>query len=138
MASASKRAFEDRRVRIPSGHDDLRNDLHKIKREPGTGETPRFTADRDAGGHADRAWSMFLALDAAMAPRQAAAGTTVPPTAGGFSPSRGNRASEGMFGRIKERPRQRPQERAQRAGAISARQGTQTRTQSGPERSGEG
>jgi phage FluMu gp28-like protein len=138
MASASKRAFEDRRVRIPSGHDDLRNDLHKIKREPGTGETPRFTADRDAGGHADRAWSMFLALDAAMAPRQAAAGATVAATAGGFTPSRGNRASEGMFGRIKERPRQRPQERAQRSGAISARKGTQTRTQGGPERSGEG
>lgn len=138
MASASKRAFEDRRVRIPSGHDELRNDLHKIKREPGTGETPRFTADSDAGGHADRAWSLFLALDAAMAPRQAAAGATVEAQAGAILPSRLMEPAAGLFGRIKERPRQRAQERAQRRGAISARQNDETRQQAVPERIPEG
>lgn len=122
MATASKRAFEDRRVRIPSGHDELRNDLHKIKRELGNSEIPRFVADRDEDGHADRAWAMFLALDAAMAPRQQAAGATVDPEPDVLEPTRTSvfgRLREAMFGRIRERPRRTAQERAKRLGAIS-------------------
>lgn len=134
MASASKRAFEDRQVRIPSGHDELRTDLHKIKKEQGTGETPRFVADRDAGGHADRAWSLFLALDAAMAPRQAPAGATVEATPGAMLPTRLQAPGDGLFGRIKERPRQRAQERAQRREAISARLRASEGRQAAPER----
>ena len=67
MAKSAKRAFEDKRVRIGSGNDALRQDLHKIKREI-VGDTVRFTAERDATGHGDRATAMFLALDAASMP----------------------------------------------------------------------
>lgn len=77
MAQAAKRAFEDKRVRISSGNDALRNDLHKIKREI-VGDKMRFTADRDASGHADRASAMFLALDAASVPISAIAYTPIP------------------------------------------------------------
>lgn len=77
MAQAAKRAFEDKRVRISSGNDALRNDLHKIKREI-VGDKMRFTADRDASGHADRASAMFLALDAASVPVSAIAYTPIP------------------------------------------------------------
>lgn len=69
MAKAAKRAFEDRKVRIGTGDQALREDLHKIKKDV-RGETVLFTADRDADGHADRAWALFLALDAASGPVQ--------------------------------------------------------------------
>lgn len=65
MAIVAKQAFEDRRLRIPLGDDKIRFDLHKIKKTTGPSGAPRFVADRDSDGHADRAWALFLALSAA-------------------------------------------------------------------------
>lgn len=68
LASIGKEAFEDRRIRIPLGDESVRSDLHKIKKEVGPTGIPRFVAERDADGHADRAWACFLALAAAAEP----------------------------------------------------------------------
>lgn len=65
MATIGKEAFEDRSIRIPLGDKDLRADLHKLQRVVGPTGTPRFVAESDAAGHADRAWACFLALNAA-------------------------------------------------------------------------
>jgi phage FluMu gp28-like protein len=68
LATVGKAAFEDRRLRIPQGDGALRADLHKLKKVPGPTGTPRFVAESDAGGHADRAWACFLATSAAVQP----------------------------------------------------------------------
>jgi len=65
MATAGKQAFEDRKVRIPIGDPVLRADLHKLQKVSGPTGAPRFVADSDAAGHADRAWAGFLAINAA-------------------------------------------------------------------------
>lgn len=65
MATLGKQAFEDRKCRIPLGDPALRADLHKLKKITGPTGTPRFVADSDATGHADRAWAKFLAANAA-------------------------------------------------------------------------
>lgn len=65
LATRGKETFQDRRLRIPAGDSDLRNDLHKLKKEQSPTGAPRFVADSDAAGHADRAWACFLALNAA-------------------------------------------------------------------------
>lgn len=65
LATRGKEAFEDRKIRIPLGDRDLRADLHKLQKISGPTGAPRFVADSDAGGHADRAWACFLALNAA-------------------------------------------------------------------------
>lgn len=65
MATAGKEAFEDRKLRIPEGDTALRADLHKLKKVTGPTGTPRFVADSDSTGHADRTWACFLALNAA-------------------------------------------------------------------------
>jgi len=65
MATQGKEAFEDKRIRIPLGDRDLRADLHKLKKITSPTGTPRFVADSDADGHADRAWACFMALNAA-------------------------------------------------------------------------
>jgi len=65
LATLGKEAFEDRRIRIPSGDPALRVDLHKLRKETGPTGAPRFVAERDSSGHADRAWACFLALNAA-------------------------------------------------------------------------
>ncbi len=65
MATRGKDAFEDRKLRIPEGRPELRADLHKIKKVTGATGAPRFVADSDASGHADRTWACFLALTAA-------------------------------------------------------------------------
>lgn len=64
MATRGKECFQDRRIRIPMGDDALRADLHKIKKIVGPTGTPRFEADSDSAGHADRTWAAFLALNA--------------------------------------------------------------------------
>ncbi len=76
LATAGKQAFEDRRIRIPGGDVRLRADLHKLKKILGPTGTPRFVADSDAGGHADRAWACFLAATAASDPTPPPAGAT--------------------------------------------------------------
>ena len=65
MADLVKRAFEDRAIRIPQGDNALRRDLHKLKCVPSITGTPRFVADADGDGHADRFWALALALSAA-------------------------------------------------------------------------
>lgn len=65
MATQGKDAFEDRRLRIPEGRNELRADLHKLKKQVGPTGSPRFVADSDSNGHADRTWAAFLALNAA-------------------------------------------------------------------------
>jgi len=65
LATLGKEAFEDRRIRIPTGDEALRSDLHKLKKETSPTGAPRFVAERDGSGHADRAWACFLALNAA-------------------------------------------------------------------------
>lgn len=68
MATRGKQAFEDRKIRIPLGDGELRSDLHKLQKVVGPTGTPRFVAESDAGGHADRTWAGFLALNAADGP----------------------------------------------------------------------
>lgn len=65
LATVGKQAFEDRKIRIPMGDQGLRADLHKLKRVNSPTGTPRFLADSDGEGHADRTWACFLAVDAA-------------------------------------------------------------------------
>jgi phage FluMu gp28-like protein len=62
MATIGKEAFEDRKIRIPLGDGALRADLHKLKKLTGPTGAPRFVAESDAAGHADRTWACFLAL----------------------------------------------------------------------------
>jgi phage FluMu gp28-like protein len=65
LATRGKEAFEDRKLRIPEGRPELRADLHKLKKVTGATGVPRFVADSDSNGHADRTWACFLALQAA-------------------------------------------------------------------------
>ena len=65
MATLGKEAFEDRKIRIPLGDQALRADLHKLQKVTGPTGTPRFMADSDSAGHADRTWACFLAINAA-------------------------------------------------------------------------
>ena len=65
LATLGKEAFEDRRIRIPLGNNSLRNDLHKLQKVSSPTGAPRFVADSDSGGHADRTWACFLAVNAA-------------------------------------------------------------------------
>ena len=68
LATRGKEAFQDRRLRIPEGRSDLRADLHKLKKVTGPTGTPRFVAESDSAGHADRTWACFLALNASDGP----------------------------------------------------------------------
>lgn len=65
LATLGKEAFEDRKIRIPMGDVALRADLHKLQKITGPTGTPRFVAQSDGAGHADRTWACFLALSAA-------------------------------------------------------------------------
>lgn len=64
LATAGREAFEDRKIRIPQGDAAVRADLHKLRRVSGPTGAPRFVAESDAAGHADRAWACFLAVSA--------------------------------------------------------------------------
>jgi len=68
MATIGKEQFEDRRCRIPMGDTVLRADLHKLQKVVGPTGAPRFVAESDSAGHADRAWAKFLAANAATTP----------------------------------------------------------------------
>ncbi|MFO1417262.1 MAG: terminase family protein [Methylotetracoccus sp.] len=68
LAIAGKEAFEDRKIRVPKGDQALRADLHKLKKVQTATGAPRFLADSDEAGHADRAWACFLACYAAGSP----------------------------------------------------------------------
>ena len=60
--------FQDRQIRIPLGDTELRNDLHKLQKVAGPTGAPRFVAESDSAGHADRTWACFLALNASDGP----------------------------------------------------------------------
>lgn len=68
MATRGKEVFQDKQIRIPLGDTDLRNDLHKLQKVAGPTGAPRFVAESDSTGHADRAWAGFLALNASDGP----------------------------------------------------------------------
>lgn len=65
LAFPVRSAFEDRAIRIPFGDDPLIADLRKIRKETTAAGNIRFVADSDDDGHADRFWSLALALHAA-------------------------------------------------------------------------
>lgn len=64
LATQGKEAFQDRKLRIPQGNNALRADLHKLKKVTSATGAPRFVADSDSNGHADRTWAGFLAVNA--------------------------------------------------------------------------
>ena len=64
LALLGKAAFENRSVRVPDSPE-VRDDLYKLKRSVTAAGSIRFDAERDEAGHADRAWALFLALNAA-------------------------------------------------------------------------
>ena len=100
LASGGKEAFEDRTIRIPMGDARLRKDLHLLKKVTGPTGTPRFVAEDDAvdgatDSHADRAWAIFLAINAAARPirrtQVVTSGVQRPSTAlQDYLPARGN------------------------------------------------
>ena len=68
LATALKERFEDRTIRIPQGHRELRADLHAVKKVAGPTGHPRLLIDEGetaGGGHADRFWAAALAAGAA-------------------------------------------------------------------------
>ncbi|GEO82282.1 phage terminase large subunit family protein [Pararhodospirillum oryzae] len=97
VAQAARDAFERGVVRIP---DDpaLKADLRKIKRVAGPTGAPRLVAGRDASGHADRAWALFLALAAAA---EGARGYNYTPAAAPSTPVDDDQDDDapGLFGR---------------------------------------
>ncbi|ESA37326.1 terminase [Leptolyngbya sp. Heron Island J] len=64
LATIGKQAFERRLWRVPIDRA-CRDDFHKLKRTNTLSGAPKFDAEADATGHADRAWAGFLALYAA-------------------------------------------------------------------------
>lgn len=67
MATATKRAFEERKIRIVSSPE-LRRSINAVKRYTSTTGKFRFDADRTDAGHADEFWSLALAIAAASGP----------------------------------------------------------------------
>ncbi|MDD3553231.1 MAG: terminase family protein [Deltaproteobacteria bacterium] len=68
MAVALKDRLQARRLLLPVTESEraaMIDDLRSVRMESGAGGVPRLLADRDAGGHADRFWSLALAVSAA-------------------------------------------------------------------------
>jgi phage FluMu gp28-like protein len=65
LAYPVRSAFEDRAIRIGFDDDELVGDIRKIRKETTAAGNVRFAADRGEGGHADRFWSLALAIHAA-------------------------------------------------------------------------
>lgn len=65
LATVLKQRFEDRTIRIPMGDTALRGDLHKPRKVTGPTGIPRFVAEADSAGHADRFWAAALAAGVA-------------------------------------------------------------------------
>ena len=85
LATLGKESFEDRRSRIPMGDQVLRTDLHKLQKVTGPTGTPRFIAESDSAGHADRTWAKFLAVNAASNPSAPIEFTPAPKSSGGWN-----------------------------------------------------
>jgi phage FluMu gp28-like protein len=68
LAVTMLRNFQDKRVRVPVDRD-IRSDLHSVRKYVTVAGNVRYDADRtEATGHADRFWSLALALHGAAAP----------------------------------------------------------------------
>lgn len=80
LATVGKERFQDKKIRIPAGDRALRMDLHKLKKESTENGSPRFIADRDSDGHADRTWACFLSCYAAQTKAAVYDFTPVPAT----------------------------------------------------------
>jgi len=64
MAVETKRAFEDRTLRIPASPA-VRRAIHAVKRYVSSNGNLRFDAARTDAGHADEFWALALAISAA-------------------------------------------------------------------------
>jgi phage FluMu gp28-like protein len=105
LATHGKEAFEDRQIRIPLGDRELRADLHKLQKVSSPTGAPRFVAESDGAGHADRAWACFLALNASSGQTLPAAGATVEATPGTYDPQEALRiARQGVLLRTPYKP----------------------------------
>lgn len=62
LAVLIKEAFEDRKIRIPAGDQELRSHLHAVKKDATATGRPKFDADRDSSGHADLFWAIALMI----------------------------------------------------------------------------
>jgi phage FluMu gp28-like protein len=76
-------------VRIPEGRPELRADLHKLRKVTGLTGAPRFLADSDSAGHADRTWAAFLGIAAAAHPVAPMEHQSVPRQAASAEPTLG-------------------------------------------------
>lgn len=76
VATAARRAFEDRIIRIPD-KPELRAEIRLIKKIIGPTGAPRLLTGVDKSSHADRAWALFLAIAAASSGAVPSAGATV-------------------------------------------------------------
>lgn len=91
LAYPVRSAFEDRAIRIPFGDDNLISDLRKIRKTRTAAGNVRFVADGDDEGHADRFWSIALAMEAGSHPVGSGA-ASIPRRQGEHRvPSRGGR-----------------------------------------------
>jgi len=64
LAYPVRSAFEDGGISIPFGDKALTSDLRAIRKETTAAGNVRFAADRGENGHADRFWSLALAIHA--------------------------------------------------------------------------
>lgn len=64
LANTLRRAMEDRRLLIPD-KPELISDLRSIRKETTSAGNVRYVGERNADGHADRFWSLALAIHAA-------------------------------------------------------------------------
>ena len=70
MASLLKDRMEDRRLRLPQGDRDLRDDLHSITKAISQTGSVRLVHDGQSDGHGDRFWAAALCCNAASEPYQ--------------------------------------------------------------------
>lgn len=70
MASLLKDRMEDRRMRLPEGDRDLRDDLHSITKAITSTGNVRLVHDGQSDGHGDRFWAAALCCNAASDPYQ--------------------------------------------------------------------
>lgn len=84
LAYPVRAAFEDRRIRIPFDPA-IRADLRSVTKQTTAAGNIRFTAERNADGHADRFWALALAIHAGTNP------SAMPEIKSGRPPLRMNR-----------------------------------------------
>jgi phage FluMu gp28-like protein len=68
MAELAKKTMKKRELLLPMKSPEIIQDLRRIQKTVSTAGAVRFNAVRDKFGHADRAWAMMLALNAAITP----------------------------------------------------------------------